>query len=210
MAARGVPQKNHVNPSEIRWALAPRLGSDRPAFDMCRRWYEIVTAVAAGEKHMRAQAGLQVKLKGAAQIRIANIGRDDPRARLEKGNPAGAGGEVIPQKRSQPHQVSHVGAILFASEQLRPKLPVPPVPVRLGDHVAKHIPQIHSGQHQIMRDIPAQHGAPPSGAHLDGGPPSPLAEPIADLAFPDVGFGGSPGGIQPRRRWGGVARHFVF
>ena len=84
-------------------------------------------------------SGLEVKFECAAQIRRADTCGRGPCSSINKRNPAGPGGKVVPQMWRQPHEPLTTRRELRSREQFQSPFEIASVPVVLAHSGAKHV-----------------------------------------------------------------------
>src|SRR5205823_13645070 len=103
------------------------------------------------KKIMCADTGLQIVLESGAEVGTANAGSRNAAADIEERNPSAPDRKIVAQEGPNPQHVIGVGPVLGACKKLAQQLPIPPVPMLVGNHVRKNPSEIHAGQRQIMR-----------------------------------------------------------
>src|SRR5579859_5653504 len=102
------------------------------------------------QEKVRAGARLKVELEGGADIALADVGRGCPRAEVEEGNPAMAGGKVISQIRPASHEIGAFRVKLLAGKHLANHLPITSKPMVLGDHLCKDPSEVDATHSPIV------------------------------------------------------------
>src|SRR5258706_504237 len=85
-------------------------------------------------KPLHACAGLQIELKGVAQIGMPDARGTHPSAAIEERHPARSSGEVIAKMWGKAHQPFRGGGKFCATKQLTPNFPIPAIPMILASH----------------------------------------------------------------------------
>jgi hypothetical protein len=90
------------------------------------------------KKIMGAEAALRIKLKRAAEIRMADIGQGEPRAASQKGHPPRSRRDVIPKQRGKPRHVACARMELHAAKRFADCLQVAFKEMVSADDVGEH------------------------------------------------------------------------
>ncbi len=137
---------------------------------------------------MHAGSGLEIELKRTTQIWGALPGGRDPRASIDKRNPARAGGEIIAQVWCQPNTPSQAGRELSTGKNLPAQFQISTIPVANAYYRAEHVAVGKADQSQIVSNPAAKPGKTSAGTGFQSQCLSSRAKALTDAILPDGGW----------------------
>lgn len=103
------------------------------------------------EKIMSAKTSLRIKLKSAAEIRIADLGQSDPRTTSQKRDPPCFRRNVIAKQRVQACKITCLRVELNPTKQLSDYFEVPSEKVVFTDDIGDDVTGIDGPEREIVR-----------------------------------------------------------